>query len=35
MRLGNKSTKRRNIEAKLKNKSTFVKPNNFKSIQNH
>ena len=31
MRLGNKSTKRRNNEAKSKIRSTFFKPNNFKS----
>ena len=37
MRLGNKSSKRRNIgnnEVKLKNESTFLKPNNFKRLKN-
>ena len=31
MRLGNKSTQRRNNEAKFKDQSTIFKPNNFKS----
>ena len=33
MRLVNKSTKRRNNESKFKNRSTFFKPNNFKSLK--
>ena len=32
-RLGKKLTKRGNSEAKLKNQSTFFKPNNFKSLE--
>ena len=35
MRLGNKSTKRRNNEAKFKNPSTFFKTNNFQRLRNH
>ena len=35
MRLGNMSTNRRNNEAKYKNKSAFIKPNNFKNLKNH
>ena len=35
MRLRNKSTKRRNNEAKFKNQSMAFKPKNFKSLKNH
>ena len=34
MRLGNKSTKRGNNEAKFKNRSTFFKSNISKSLKN-
>ena len=34
MRPDNKSAKRRNNEAKLKNQSPYFKPNSFKSLQN-
>ena len=33
--LGNKSTKRKKNEAKLKNQSKFFKTNNFKRVKNH
>ena len=35
MKLGNKSTKRRNNEATFKNQSTFFKPRKFKSLKIH
>ena len=33
MRLGKRSTKRGNIEAKFENQSTFFKPNSFKKSE--